>query len=186
MMQQAQAKIPEMVNQSMEILQKPSEVTFEKYEQSGTVTDAAIYVGAAAVIAGVLGIFTGGLSGIITGLLGTLANFFVFSGLVYYIGKQQGGTGTFDEVAYTFSLFIAPLGVIGGVLTLLMVIPLLGVILALVGGLALIVAQLYFAFIAVRSSMNLVDQNKSLITLGGAILGSIVVQLLIGAIFGGG
>ncbi len=177
-----QLNIPGMLNQSKDVLTSPNVGTFERYERSGTLTSAAIYVAIAALIAGILGIFYGGILGIIAGILRALAQFFIFSGLVYYIGKSQRGTGTFDEVAYTFSLFIAPLIVIGGVLSLFSVIPVLGPIVALLGALALLVAQVYYAYIAVKSSMNIRETGPAAITLGGAFLGTLIILFIINLI----
>ncbi len=175
-----EASIPEMVDQSKMVITRPSVSTFERYEHSGSLMNAAMYVGLASLIAGVLGI-AGGLPGLIGGLINALATFFIFTGLVYYIGKNQGGTGTFDEVAYTFSLFIAPLIVVNGI-AMLFGLLLGGWFVALVG-LAVLLVQAFFAYIAVQSSMNLINPTKSLITLAGAVLGTWIIQLLIGLIF---
>jgi hypothetical protein len=177
-MTQKQASIPEMFNQSKMVLATPSVATFERYERSGTLVNAAIYVGIAALIAGLLGL-TGGIAGLIGGVLGALAQFFIFTGLVYYIGKSQGGTGTFDEVAYTFSLFIAPLIVIGAVVSLFGIIPLLGPVFVFVVALILLLVQAYFAYLAVQSSMNIADTAKSFLTLGGAVIGTFLIMFLI-------
>jgi hypothetical protein len=180
-----QAKIPEMFNQSVEVLSHPNETTFERYERSGNLTDAAIYIGIAAVIAGLLG-FTGGFGGVIRNVLSTLVGFFVFSGLVYYIGKSQGGTGTFDEVAYTFSLFVAPLSLVVPIIGIFTLIPFLGLLfvpILLVAWLIVLVAQAVLAYIAVRSSMNISSQQTALLTLGGAVLGTFIIQIIVVSIF---
>lgn len=182
-MVQKQASIPEMFQQSKMVLTTPSVATFERYERNGNLTNAAIYVGIAALIAGLLGL-TGGIMGLIAGVLASLAQFFIFTGLVYYIGKSQGGTGTFDEVAYTFSLFIAPLIVIGAVVSLFGIIPLLGPLFVFVVALILLVVQAYFAYLAVQSSMNIADTGKSFMTLGGAIIGTLLIMVIIRAVFG--
>lgn len=183
--------IPEMINQSIEVVTNPSVPTFEKYEKNGTLANAAIYVAIGAVISGLLGIFSGGLSGAIMGVLGALVQFFVFTGLVYYIGQQQGGNGTWDEVAYTFSLFSVPLTVIGAVVTLvlglLLFIPIINIIAGfalLIVGLLLLIAQIYFGYLAVQSSMNLRVQNKAAITLVLAAVGTFLALLVVTGIGG--
>ncbi|NTV64687.1 MAG: hypothetical protein HGA65_14310, partial [Oscillochloris sp.] len=98
-----QISIPEMIAQSRDVITNPSVSTFERYEQRGTTVNAAIYVGIATIISGILGL-TSGLGGLISGVIGALVGFFVFTGMVFYIGKNvANGTGTWDEVAYTFS-----------------------------------------------------------------------------------
>ncbi|NJN19509.1 MAG: YIP1 family protein [Oscillochloris sp.] len=184
-----QVSIPEMVRQSQEIISNPSVSTFERYERHGNMTSAAIYIAIAAAISGVIGL-TGGLGGFLSAIIGTLIGFFVFTGLVYYLGKQiAGGTGSWDEVAYTFALFSAPLYVIGALLGLIVwvfgFIPLLNVLVALaalVVGLIILLAQAYFAYLAVQSSMNIHDQSKAIITLVLSVIGSFIVQAVIGAI----
>jgi hypothetical protein len=192
-----QSSLSEMVAQSRDVLTSPSVPTFERYEHRGTVTNAAIYVGIAAVIAGLLGLIGGllglggGLNGFLSGLLGALAQFFVFTGMVYFLGKNMyQGTGTWDEVAYTFSLFTAPLivlgAVIGLVITLFAWIPLINLLVAFVGlivGLVLMLVQVYYAYLAVQSSMNLRDQTQALITLVLSYIGTLVVMGIVMAIF---
>ncbi|NJK80483.1 MAG: YIP1 family protein [Chloroflexaceae bacterium] len=174
-------QIPLMISQSIDVLTHPNEGTFEKYERSGTIAHAALYIGLAALIAGLFGLVEGPL-GFVRGILGALLGFFIFTGLVYYIGKQQGGTGTFDEVAYTFSLFNAPLQVIGAVIGILVIIPILGQLIVLAVALALLVANVYFAYIAVRSSMNLRSQQQAMVTLGLAFVANVIIYILLSAL----
>lgn len=185
-----QVSIPEMINQSRAIITSPSVATFERYERHGNLTNAAIYVAIAAVISGVLGLI-GGFNGLLSGLIGTMVQFFVFTGLVFFIGKNlANGTGTWDEVAYTFSLFWAPLSVIGSivgaVILLLAFIPIINILAGLAGlviGLALLVVNIYFGYLAVQSSMNITDQGKAILTLVLASVGSFIVLLMVGSIF---
>jgi hypothetical protein len=185
MTQQQSASIGDMVNQSKMVLTTPSVATFERYERSGNLVNAGIYIGIAAIIAAILGL-SGGISGLIGSFLSTLANFFIFTSLVYYIGKQQGGTGTFDEVAYTFSLFIAPLSLVVPIIGLFVLIPVIGLLfvpILLIVVLIVLLVQAYFGYLAVQSSMNITDTTKSIITLGGAVIGTFIIQWLIQAIF---
>jgi hypothetical protein len=175
-----QASIGDMVNQSREILTKRDTATFETYENKGGVREALIYMAIAAAITGVFGLGDG-LAGFLRGVIGALVGFFVFTYLVYFIGKQQGGTGTFDQVAYSFALFYAPLTVLFAALTLVLVITLVGIFLLPFVGIAAIIANIYFAYLAVQSSMNLTDTGKVWITLILAGLGSFVVSWLLAA-----
>jgi hypothetical protein len=185
-----QVSIQEMVNQSRAIITSPSVATFERYERHGNMTNAAIYVAIAAVISGLVGLINGP-NGLLSGLIGTMVQFFVFTGLVFFIGKNlANGTGTWDEVAYTFSLFWAPLSVIGSlvgaVILLLAFIPIINSLAGLAGlviGLALLVVNIYFGYLAVQSSMNITDQGKAILTLVLAAVGSFIVLLVVGSIF---
>src|ERR687885_2483711 len=144
------SSLSEMVNSSIVVLTKPRVSTFEMFERRGNVQSALVYVGIASVISGILTSIgpRGGLMGLLGGLITALIGFLVFTGAVFYIGRSQGGTGAFDEVAYTFSLFWAPITVIGAVIGLLAAMPLLGCILGLPLSLALFVADIYFGFLA--------------------------------------
>lgn len=184
-----QVSLGEMVAQSRDVMTNPSVSTFERYERRGNMTNAAIYVGIAAVIAGLLGL-SNGLSGLLSGALSTLVSFFIFTGLVFWLGRNvAGGTGSWDEVAYTFSLFIAPLSVIGAVIGLIVwlfhFIPIINVLIglaALAVGLIILLVQAYFAYLAVQSSMNILDQGKALTTLILAVVGTFIVQILVGTV----
>lgn len=178
--------INEMISQSMTVLTKPSVESFEQFERRGGQREALIYVGTGAAIAGIVSMLfglLGGIAGAIVGLIGgfvfPIVGFFVFSFLVFMIGKQQGGTGTQDEVFYTNSLYAAPILAVSGAIS---AIPILGC-LALPVTFALSIYQVYLGYLAARSSMNL-DQNKAIITMVVAIIAQIVAGLIIGVIVG--
>jgi hypothetical protein len=172
-----------MISQSREILTKRDVATFESYEDRGGLREALIYMAIAAGVSGLLGI-SGGLKGVITGVLSTLIGFLVFTYLIYFIGKQFGGTGTIDQVAYTFSLFYAPLSVLFAVLTLVLLITIIGIFLIPLVGIVAIIANVYFAYLAVQSSMNMHDNGKIWLTLilsgiGTWIVSGVLIGLLI-------
>ena len=181
--------VSDMINSSIVVVTKPSVSTFEMYERRGNLTSALIYVGLGAIITAILGAIVspaGIVGGILSGLIGTILSFVIFTYAVFFIGKSQGGTGTYDEVAYTFSLFSVPLAVIGAVFGLIArILPLLACLVGPPILLALLVAQIYFGYLAVQSSMNLRDSGKAIITLVVAALLSFIVTLIIAAIFGG-
>lgn len=175
------AQISEMIQQSRDIITKPSVANFEKYETSGTLQDALIYVAIAAAISGLLGL-GGGIGGLVSGVVTTLLGFFIFTYLVFWIGQQQGGTGSLDEVAYTFALFWVPISIIGGLATLLLFITVIGIILVPLVAIALLVVNVYFAYTAVQSSMNLPAGGKTWLVLALALVGSAVVNSIVASI----
>jgi hypothetical protein len=173
--------ISEMLNQSTTVLTKPSVATFEQFERRGGTREAIVYIGVAAAVAGVAGLvfgLLGGVGGAVAGLLGgllrPLLSYFVFAYVLYWVGKQQGGTGTQDEVFYTCALYTAPLLAVTGVVG---AIPLIGCLFAPVS-LVLGLYQIYLGYLAARSSMNL-DQNKAIISVVAAIVAQIIVGVVI-------
>lgn len=173
--------ISEMLNQSMTVLTKPSVQSFEQYERRGGMREALTYVGVAAAIAGIVAFLfglLGGIGGAIAGLLGAvisaLLGFVVFAFVLFYVGKQQGGTGTQDEVFYTCALYVAPILAISGIFGN---IPLLNICFLPVS-LALFAYQCYLGYLAARASMNL-DQNKAILSVVAAIAAQIVVAIVI-------
>jgi hypothetical protein len=195
-----QSPLAEMVAQSRDVITNPSVATFERYEKRGNLGTAGVYVLVAAVVAGVLtalvallsGSVGGALTGLIAGTLGALTSFLIFTALVYYLGRSLGGgSGSWDEVAYSFALFAAPLSVAGAALafivTLLGWIPVLGWIVAFAGGLAglvVVIAQIFFGYLAVQSSMNISDTGRALLVLVLAGVGTIAAQMVLGALSG--
>jgi len=169
--------ISTMLKHSADMLTNPSVETFEKYEGEGGLLDAAKYLAVGALITGLLGL-GGGISVMISNVISTLFSFFVFTGLVYTVGKGQEGTGQFEEVAYTFSLFWVPIAVGGAVINLALIITIVGILLVPFVTLASLIAAVYFAYIAVKSSMNIQDRGKAAITLIAAFFGTLVVNII--------
>jgi hypothetical protein len=182
----------EMLDQSRDIMLNPSVATFERHEQRGTLVNAATYVGVAALISALVGAMSGGASGFLSSLLASLAQFFVFTGMVYLLGQKIfGGTGNWDEVAYTFSLFTAPLIVLGALVALIIVlfswVPILNILVGLAGlvvSLLMLAVQIYYAYLAVQSGMNLRTSSQAVIVLVLAFLATLLVSALIGLIVG--
>src|SRR5262245_48150595 len=184
--------ISEMLNQSTTVLTKPSIQSFEQYEKRGGTREAIVYIAVASVLAAIAGLvfgLLGGIGGAIAGLLGgllrPLLSYFVFAYVLYFVGKQQGGTGTQDEVFYTCALYTAPLLAITGIVG---AIPLISCLFAPVS-LVLGLYQIYLGYLAARSSMNL-DQNKAIISVAAAIVaqwivGIVIIGTILGLIFAG-
>ncbi len=184
MTDQQTSSITQMFGQSVEVITKPSVTTFEQYEKRGTVTQAAIYVAIGAALAGIIGLI-GGPIGLLGGILNALIGFFLFISLIYYVGTSQGGSGTYNEVAYTFSLFWAPMAIVGAFGFLFNNIPIIGWIFGPILWLVVLFVNAYFAYLAVQSSMNMHDSAKIFTTLGAAVVGTFLIQFLISFVLGG-
>ena len=175
--------INDMVQQSIQVVSKPSVQTFEQFESKGTMKEAAIFVAVGAAISGVLGLFSGGLTGLIGNVVVALVGFFAFVYAVHLVGQNQGGTGTLDQVAYSFALFWVPVNVLGTVVALVLTITVVGLLLLPAVGLLVIALNVYFAYLAVQSSMNLTESSKIWITLVAAAIISFVVNIVVSGIF---
>lgn len=177
--------IGEMLNQSIQVLTKPSVETFERFERHGGQREATIYIMTASAISAavslVFGLLNGVVAALIAGALGFIlpvVSFYLFVFLVYFIGKQQGGTGTQDEVFYTMGLFVAPIQAVTGAVSAIPIINCL----ALPATLALGIYQIYLGYLGVRSSMNL-ERTPAIITLVLAFIAQFIIGVIIGALF---
>lgn len=175
-------KLSQMLSDTMAVITNPSVASFERLENKGTLQDAMLYVGLCALISGLFGL-SGGVMGLLSGVLSTLVGFGVFTYLVHTVGKGQGGTGSLDQVAYTFSLFWVPLSVVGAVIALILTITIIGIFLLPLVGIGMLLLQVMFAYLAVQSSMNLQAGKPATVTLVVAFLGTLVVKLVLSAIF---
>ncbi len=171
-----------MLQQSIEVITRPSVATFERHERSGAMRDALVYVLVAAVISAVVAflfallpfhhVSAGGQ--FVQRLITVPLTFFAFVYAVYLIGKNFfQGTGRIDEVAYTFALFFVPISIVTTIVGAL--VPPLGWLLTLL--------NVYFGWLAVQSSMNIYDQGRAIVVLVLAWVALTIVNIIIGSIF---
>lgn len=105
--------------------------------------------------------FTGGslTGGIMLALFGSIIGFFIWTGIVYVLGRLFGGTGAYGELAYDVALFSAPLNVISAAISLVGIGPL--ACLTGIVSLVLFGYNVYLTWLSVQSGMNL-PGNKAL------------------------
>lgn len=78
------------------------------------------------------------------GALISVVFFAVFTGVIQWVAKMFGGTGTFDQLAYALAAITVPISFLSGILSLLGVIPYVGFcfgIIGLVAGIYALVLQ---------------------------------------------
>jgi hypothetical protein len=110
---------------------------------------------------------------IFTSLLGAIIGFFIWTGIVYLLGRAFGGTGAYGELAYDIALFQAPLRVISALISLVGFGPL-----ACLTGLisfALSIYGIYLSWLSVQAGMNL-PGNKALMVI---LIPILVIFLLV-------
>jgi len=95
---------------------------------------------------------------------------------VHYIGKTQGGTGTLDNVAYTFALFWAPISVLFAVVSLILLIPFIGIFLMPLLAVAALVINVYFAYLAGTVEHEPTRERQNLDYAGGGFFRNPVGQ----------
>lgn len=109
---------------------------------------------------GITGLAGGSITGaIVSGLFGSIVGFFIWTGIVYLLGRAFGGTGAYGELAWDVALFSAPLNVISSLISLLGVGP-LACLTGLIS-LALFGYNVYLTWLSVQAGMNL-PGNKAL------------------------
>lgn len=183
---QVSALVTDMFSQSLTVMTRPSVQTFEQFERRGGMVQALTYMAIAGLAVGVLSLLSGGkIAGLIGGVLMTPIIFFIYTYMVYTLSKAWGGTGTLDEVAYTFSLFQAPVRVIGALVSLIVVwlgwIPLLNILVglsAVLVNLLVMGLSIYYGYLAVRSSMNFYRSEDTMKVVGIMVLSSVVTAIL--------
>jgi hypothetical protein len=177
--------IQDMIAQSIAILKPwPTVATFEQFEKRGGTREALIYVGVASAVAAVVAFIFGLLGGIgaaiaalIIGFISPIIGFAAFAYVLFFVARNQGGTGTQDEVFYTLSLFTAPIRAVTGAIG---AIPLLGCLFAPVN-LVLSIYQGYLAYLACRASMNM-EKNPAIISVVVAVVVMIIISVIVAAI----
>ncbi|NOK63055.1 MAG: hypothetical protein GFH27_549279n514 [Chloroflexi bacterium AL-W] len=175
----AQVRIREMLNYRFDVIRHPSVKTFRFYSARASDSDALTYVAVMAFIIALISAFMGGVGSamnLLLAMINTLFNFYLFAGVVYFVGKQFGGGGEFESVVYTFSLFHVPILLLTWLLQLvaIYVIPDINVFLYI--GLLGTAAQAFYAYLAAQSCLCFSRRLDALLSVGAGILVFWVIQ----------
>lgn len=108
------------------------------------------------------------------GALFAVLFFAISTGLVQWVAKLFGGTGTFDKLAYAFSSFAVPYSVIASILTLLSIIPFVGILTGLIS-FALSIYVIVLEVLAVKA-VNRLDTGKAV---GAVLLPWLAIVLIV-------
>jgi hypothetical protein len=108
------------------------------------------------------------------GAVFAVIGFAIFTALVKWAASLFGGTGTFDKLAYAFSSITVPYSVIAAVLTLLGLIPFVGILTGLIG-FALGIYVIVLEVLAVKA----VDRLDTGRAVGAVLLPGLVIFLLV-------
>ena len=107
--------------------------------------------------------------------------FLISTGLIQWVAKLFGGTGSFDKLAYTFSAITVPYSAVSAVLTLIGIIPYIGILTGLIS-FALVIYVIVLEVLAIKAVNNL-DTLKAVgsLLLPGLVLGFIICCCIIGS-----
>ena len=100
--------------------------------------------------------------------------FMIGVALIQWVAKLFGGTGSFDKLAYTFSAINVPYSVITAVLTLVGIIPFVGILTGLIS-LALFFYAIVLGVLAVKA-VNGLDTVKAV---GAVVLPGFVIFMVV-------
>jgi len=114
------------------------------------------------------------ICGVPIGAVLAVLGFAIGTGLVQWVAKLFGGTGTFDKLAYAFSSITVPYSVVAAVLGLLGLIPFVGILTGLIG-FALGIYVIVLEVLAVKA----VDRLDTGRAVGSVLLPGLVIFLLV-------
>ena len=149
-----------MLNQSRDVLTHPQERIFYIYSARSSDSDALTYVAIAAFLTTLFEMLIAGggsACGLVLSLINELFAFCLFAGVIYFIGQQRGGRGTFQDIAYTFALFYVPIQVLTWAIAWLAILTPIGNVLLpwlWLIQLAGYCAQAFYAHLAVKGVMG--------------------------------
>jgi hypothetical protein len=170
-----------MARQSADVMARPSVRTFSYYGARSSDSDALLYVTVAAVAIGLVGLALArilNIIGLAFGVVNQLFEFYIFAGVIYFVGRQFGGIGSFTTVVYTFVLFYVPILVVSSALTLAAAFLRTGLPLVLLISLAQLAAQAYFAYLAVQAAMYLRRPRDAALTVAIGLAVLWLIQLV--------
>jgi hypothetical protein len=148
---------------------------YEEVEHDESATGQAAVVVVLAAIASAIGSAGEGVGGALVGLLSALFGWLLWAGVTYFVGTRLfGGVATWGELLRTLGFAQAP-----RLLLVAAIVPILGVLVALVVAIWSIVA----AVIAVRQALD-VDTAKAIFTILVSLVVVILIMIPIGIIFG--
>ena len=95
------------------------------------------------------------------GALVAVLFFAISTALVQWVAKLFGGTGSFDKLAYAFSSFVVPYSVVASVMTLLSIIPFVGILTGLIS-FALGIYVIVLDVLAVKAALPTGEHREAL------------------------
>ena len=107
------------------------------------------------------------------GAILAVIGFAIATGLIQWVAKLFGGTGSFEKLAYTFSAISVPFSVVTAVLTIIGIIPIIGILTGLIS-FALSIYVIVLEVLAVKAVHGL-DTGKA--------AGSVLLPALVFFIF---
>ena len=179
----ARIHLQRIIARSIDVLTHPQPRVFHAYGARSSGGDALTYVALAAFLTTLLTMLafrSGSATGVLWSVMDELFAFYLFAGVIYLIGKQRGGLGSFDEIAYCFALFYVPIHVLSWVLFwLVLLTPLRPVLLPWLWMLQLAsyAVQAFYAHVAVRGVMGFRQPCEAWVAVGAGLATLFIIHL---------
>jgi hypothetical protein len=177
------AQFARMLRQSADVLIHPNVRAFNYYGARASDSEALLYVTVGATLVGLMNqLIFGNLDviGLAYFIVNQLFAFYIFAGIAYFVGRQFGGMGGFQTVAYAFVLFYVPILVLPAVLiAALFLLHIAPLPLRLIWPLQLLALGLY-AYQAVQAALYIRRPRDAALTVLIALAGLWLIQLLSG------
>jgi len=172
----------EMLRHTLAIFTRPRVATFRRCGMRGGRIDAALYVGAAALILAFVNNMSSlhrGVMDIVTDVIITLIGFFFLAWIVSVVGAYFRGRGNLDEVVYMFALFYAPLLMLRWIVIWLMATLSIGLAFLPYMNLLFLLVQAFLSYQAIQASMYFSRRSSAFLTLGGAVLVLVLISMIL-------
>ena len=175
----AQVRIQRMLSQSLDVIIHPSDGTFRYYGPRASDSDTLTYVAAAAFVLALIGnlILGGGdVIGLLLSVINMLFQFYLFAGVMYFVGRQLGGMGEFPVVTYTFSLFYVPFMLLSWGVPFVVLWLGVSIVLLWVLPLAFLLVQAFYAYLAIQAAMYFKRRSSAVWTVIAGLVALWVIQ----------
>lgn len=165
------------------VLYPPSVASFDMQKPAANWNTIYISLALLGVVQGVFTFITGfeyhragtplpGIGTIIGGIIGVFIAFFIGAGLIYFLARLLGGTGTFLEHAWLLSLIYVPIQAVSAVIN---VIPILG---GIIGAVLAIYSIVLYVFATASAHRISLGRATAAVLIPGIVLFVIVLVLL--------
>jgi hypothetical protein len=173
-------QLSRMLRQSADAMIHPSVRTFNYYGARASDSETLLYVTVGATLVGLLNnLIFGNLDviGLAYAVVNQLFQFYIFAGIAYFVGRQFGGMGGFQTVAYTFALFYVPILVLFAALIWALILLPISLPPLRVVPLVQLAALAFYAYQAVQAALYIRRPRDAALTVLISLAALLLIQL---------